>query len=393
MKTLFVPCWWMLPIVTSVLIGNRIASSAALRNSTERRISTEETSKTGVLEILASRMSAFHNFARMNKKLWRFPVMVLVLAGAGYGQQPCGERVVPVNVALRNGDLLRQLPADVFVAKTEERQISVTNLGEDDGARRVIVVVDTGELDRNVRKAEQVIVRSFVEQLRPEDKVAITTARGIRRNIRFGDDRSVLDSFLADIGNPKGRQDARGLAEELQTLLATEDLKPGDALFVVARDFDQDEPKLDSLQQKILERGVRVIAFQLGPTLAGTIFQTFGTIYPTYGSWSATANDRNLSYLAFNSGGYVVSAALWTPQSSFKLGDQEVRNLQADSINASKAIRKFYRVRFEQPLVKKAATWNLDLRPDIKDQIKKDVVTIYPRVLLPCVVTQVEKRR
>jgi hypothetical protein len=308
------------------------------------------------------------------------------LTGVAIGQEPCAEKVIPVNVALANGQLLRQLPADVFAAEFENRPISVAHIGEDSDPRRVVVVVDTGNLDREVRKAEQLIVRHLIEQLRPEDKVALTTVRGIRRKVGFEDQPSQLDTVLVDIGNPRGKRSAPGLAEEIQTLLMADYLKGGDAVVVVAEDFEPDEPQLASLQQKVLQRGIRVIAFQLGPRVMGTIYHN------AFGSWSASANDRSLAHLAFNSGGYMVNAALWDPWSSFKLGDKETKQLQTDTVNASRAIAKFYKLRFEQPPVKKAATWSLDLKPAIKDQIKKDVVTIYPRILLPCVMAQAEKK-
>jgi hypothetical protein len=313
--------------------------------------------------------------------------LALSLTGIALSQEPCGEKVIPVNVALTNGQLLRQLPADVFAAEFENRPISVAHIGEDSDPRRVVVVMDTGDLDREVRRAEQLVVRHFIEQLRPEDKVALTTVRGIRRKFGFENPGSQLDGVIADIGNPKGKRGGPGLAEEIQTVLMADNLKAGDAVLVVAEDFEPDEPQLASLQQTVLQRGIRVIAFQLGPRLMGTIYHT------AFGSWSASANDRSLAHLAFNSGGYMVNAALWTPQSSYKLGDSEAKQLQTDTVNAARAIAKFYKLRFEQPPVKKAATWTLDLRSDIKDRIKKDVVTIYPRVLLPCIATSAEKKK
>jgi hypothetical protein len=314
-------------------------------------------------------------------------VLLLVLAAVASGSvisvhsqtAECGQRQVIANVSLRNGSLLRGLRSGSFVATFRGQPIPVELLEEDRSPRRIAFLVDTGSLDRDVRKTEHHILKTILSEARPEESFSLVTVRGIRRQVPFGVERSAFEPVLVDIANPPRESSrANDLLPSLKELLSTSQLREGDGVIVIARDLDFGEGRFSEVLATLVQRGIRVYAFQLGPTMAGE-YLTFGWSGPFF----TLGNESTLRSLAWNSGGYIMVASSWSAQHSFKFTPERAELLRIASINSYRAIVQFYRLRIVPPQLKLQEDWALDVVPSIKDQAKQ-VILVYPRLLQPC---------
>src|SRR5215472_18502711 len=103
----------------------------------------------------------------MWSRLFSLLLAISSLAAGASAQQACSAIEVPVSVISAGGESFRGLAADSFVASSGS---VVKSLTYDDGARRVLLVVDTSnKLSGNARKAEAELVDSLLAASRPED--------------------------------------------------------------------------------------------------------------------------------------------------------------------------------------------------------------------------------
>src|SRR5262245_39980803 len=110
-----------------------------------------------------------------------------LIAGA-FAQQACSSIEVPVGVISASGESFRGLTAESFVTSNGP---VVKSLTYDNGPRRVLFIVDTStKLSANVHRAAAEMLDSLVAASRPEDLIALITARGPGGLVKFGEDRS-----------------------------------------------------------------------------------------------------------------------------------------------------------------------------------------------------------
>src|SRR5260370_20054928 len=192
-------------------------------------------------------------------------VMLFGLAAGSVAQQAC-KIEVPVGVINASGDTFRGLSAEDFAGRASKGSVAVKSIVFDDGPRRVLFIVDASKkLSTNTRKAEIELIDTLTAASRPEDSLALITARGPGGMVKFGEDRAGFARALSAQGASNRSRDGilDAVTDGMEWFTGP---RPGDAIVVIAADLDgnhKSNPK--SVAKALGQHHIRMFGLALGP--------------------------------------------------------------------------------------------------------------------------------
>jgi len=326
----------------------------------------------------------------MSSRLFLLLLAILTFAAGAMAQQACSAIEVPVSVISAGGESFRGLSAESFVASNG----SVKSLTYDEGPRRVLLVVDTSsKLSNNARKAEAELVDSLVTASRPEDSLALITARGQGGIVKFGEDRAGISRALSPQAGPNRKGGV--LDAVVDGLEWFEGSRPGDAIIVIAADLDgnhKTNPK--SVAKALAAHHVRMFGLALGPIQAGS---TVGTSTVTSGMSQGMAQAQSLTGaqvlltgdehflpLVLDSGGLLLGVLNEQADVPHNMNDNKFQQqVRYKAQQMYKVVSIFYRLHVESPQAS-PQPWNLGVTETIRKQAPGAMWLLYPHQLGPC---------
>lgn len=318
--------------------------------------------------------------------------ILVTAAASGMAQQACSAVEVPVGVISASGDTFRGLAAEDFLAS---KGSSVKSLAYDDSPRRVLLVVDTSEkLPSNAHLAAAELVKGIVAASRPEDSLALITARGPGGEIKFGEDRSLFSSVLVEGSSHSKQGVLDALMEGMEWFAGS---KPGDAVVLIAADLDGNhKTNAKAVAKAVAARHMRLFGLALGPVVVeNTVASKFitstnsqgglGYATPMTGELITQDGDLNFFPLVTNSGGLLLTVVnTSTSKGALNMNDpqtQERVRYKAQQIFGM--IKVFYRAQVESHGLSHPQNWTLDLSDSIRKG-QPPMFLLYPHELGPC---------
>jgi hypothetical protein len=300
-------------------------------------------------------------------------------------QQAC-KAEMPIGVINSGGESFRGLSPQDFQAHGP-KGVGIASVSYDDGPRRLLMVVDTGKkLSVGAHKAEVELVKSIVAASRPEDSLALITARGPGGLVKFGEERSSLVAALdsnANTGKDRGVLDA--IVDSIEWF---SDPHPGDAIVLIAASTEGNHkanPK--SVAKALATHHIRLFGLALGPVMTRNLSKEGVVTSTTTGGMSyATAGVGDFVYpLSQNSGGLVVAALNDQSQGGGdRMADPRfLQFLRSRAQVITNAVQVFYRVQVEQPQISHPEGWTLEIKENIR-KASPPMFLLYSRELGPC---------
>jgi hypothetical protein len=319
-------------------------------------------------------------------------IMFAVLVGSCAAQQACSTIEVPVSVISAGGESFHGLTVDSFV--TSKGPIVKSSVF-DDGPRRVLFVVDTSKkLSGNVHKAAAALLDTLVTASRPEDSLALITARGPGGMVKFGEDRAGFAQALSAQGTTNRSHD--GILDAVMDGMEWfNGSRPGDAIVVIAADLDGNhKSNAKSVAKALSEHHIRMFGLALGPiqtsssvatgSITSTTSQGMALATPATGTMFVTTGDEHFLPLTGNSGGLLLSVMDETLDTPHNMNDPKVQQqVRYKAQQLLKMVSVFYRLQIEAPQLSHPQEWKLG----VSDAVRKGVPAmwlLYPRELGPC---------
>jgi hypothetical protein len=307
-------------------------------------------------------------------------------------QQACSAVEVPVGVINAGGETFRGLSAQDFIAS---KGTTVKSLTYDNGPRRVLFVVDTSpKLSSNTHAAAAELVKTLIESSRPEDSLALITARGPGGAVKFGEDRAgLVRALIPEAGTDHKKQGVLdAMMEGIEWFSAPQ---PGDAIVLIAADLDGNHkanPK--TVAKAAADHHLRLFGLALGPvitqsTVAGgsmtsTTSQGLALTKPMTGEVLVQEGDEHFFPLVVNSGGLVLAVVNASLDKSNNMSEprvQEQVRYKAKQLFAM--ISVFYRAQVESPALSHHPDWTLEVNEKVRKSTPA-MFLLYPRELGPC---------
>ena len=322
--------------------------------------------------------------------------VILGFSTLGLGQQAACKGVeVPIGVISASGDIFRGLAAEDFVSHVQKKPATVKLVTYDDGPRRVLIVVDVNKtLSPGSRKAQGEVVRTILENSRPQDTFALISTHGHGPQVKFTADRSAIRQALGwDNGPDSGKE--LGVLDGVMTGMEWfETPQSGDSIVVIAADMEGNHKTNARLVARALEeKHIRMFGLALGPvttksSLAGETVTTAsqGLAYsrPLVGDVAVTTGDDNFFPLTVNSGGMVMVVMNGDSRRTYNLEDPHVlQAVRQKALSVSKMISAYYRMQVEPPPLAHPQDWSLTINPEVQKHAPPMFV-LYPHQLGPC---------
>ncbi len=328
----------------------------------------------------------------MSSRLLSFLITTLILVTGAAAQQACSTVEVPVGVISAGGETFRGLAADSFVVP---KGAVIKSLTFDDGPRRILVVVDTaGKLSSNVHKAAAEALNSLVAATRPEDSLALITARGPGGSVKFGEDRAGMARALSPQAGPNRKEGV--LDAVMDGLEWFNGSRPGDAVVVIANDLDGNhKTNVKAIAKMLAARHIRLFGLALGPvqarsTVAGgsmtsTTSQGLAWTTPATGSLiTNSSGDEHLLPLTSNSGGLLIGIINEESDTPHNMNDAKVQQqVRYKAQQLYKVVSVFYRMQIESPQLSHQQGWTVDVNESIRKS-QPAMWVLYPHELGPC---------
>ncbi len=313
-------------------------------------------------------------------------------AGMSLAQsQDCSSIEVPVGVVNGNGESFHGLSSADFAARAGKRTLALKAMTFDDGARRVVLVLDgSKKLSTETRKAEEMMVQTILDAARPQDTFAMVTARGPENVVKFGEPRSSLMEALPREGAPRHGKENGVLDAVMQGIGLFGDARPGDSIVVIAADLDGSRSTSPRLVARALQQHhIRMFGLAVGlvavknSTVSGQTTTAWGlsTATPGVGDFIYDTGDANFYPLTKNSGGLVMAVMNYDPRITFSLKDPKFQaRLKQQAVTVYNMIAAYYRVELEaaQP-----GEWNLEPTSEVR-KAAPNMFLLYPHELYPC---------
>lgn len=319
-------------------------------------------------------------------------VMLAGMSAAGVAQQSCSSIEVPVGVINAGGESFRGLTAQDFIAS---KGATVKSIAYDNGPRRVLVVVDTSpKLSSNTHAAAAELVKTLIDASRPEDSLALITARGPGGAVKFGEDRAgLVRALVPEAGADHKKQGV--LDAMMEGINWFSGPQPGDAIVLIAADLDGNHkanPK--TVAKAAAEHHLRMFGLALGPvitqsTVAGgsmtsTTSQGLAYTKPMTGEVLVQEGDEHFFPLVINSGGLVLAVVNASLDKSNNMSEPRVQEqVRYKAKQLFGMITVFYRAQIESPAASHHQDWVLDVNEDLRKKVPA-MFLLYPRELGPC---------
>lgn len=315
-------------------------------------------------------------------------LVLLFPSAAVFAQQGCPATELGMNVVLPNGKTLKGLKLENLTGQTKHDRVALDSLTFDTSPRRILMVLDMGrDLSADVRRAQIEIAAYLVTAGRPTDSMALLTARGALKSVRFGENHDAILGALAELrDNKTGPVTQNGILDGvMEGVQWFQNPAPGDAIIVMASEIEKNKSTRYSQVAKALEeQKIRLFSVALGPIMAGTDFGPLNAFAPHNEGWAFAINEENLSALTWNSGGYMLFEDTTDPWKDYKLTDAHLQKLLEEAAEMYVAIATYYRVNVRPPLgLKRREGWKLDLTEEIRKKVPRAFM-VYPRLLEPC---------
>lgn len=311
---------------------------------------------------------------------------LLLVCTNGSAEQPPCDAELPVNVVLPDASLVRGLGPENFVARTKREPLRIGSFTTDTGPRRILFVVETGkQLPEAARTVEAAVLSHILSIARPEDSFALLTARGPRREVRFGSNRDAVNASVHELGEaPRGKNQENGVLDALlEGAEWFQEARPGDAIIVMTMGIESaHKASYSKVRTALAAQRIRLFGFQLGQKIAG-FYQT--AVAPgIWGQFSVQAfvspNEENVFALSFESGGFVCNENTGgDPWRQYKLTEERLEIVKILGQQMHKAATNYYSLRAEFP----RRNYVIDLADPMKQKLPQAMVT-YPRRLPDC---------
>jgi hypothetical protein len=291
------------------------------------------------------------------------------------------------------------LAAEDFVGHLQKKPVTVKLVTFDDGPRRVLIVVDVNKkLPADARKAQGEMLRTILDNARPQDTFALISTHGHGPQVKFTADRAAIKLAL---GWDNGSENAKEKEKELGVLDGVmagmewfETPQSGDSIVVMAADMEGNHKTNARLVASALEeKHIRMFGLALGPvttknSLAGeTVMNaSMGLAYsrPAVGDVTYATGDDNFFPLTVNSGGMVLGVVNGDSYRSYHMEDtQMLQAVRQKALSVSKMISAYYRMQVEPSQMAHPQDWNLTINPEVQKHAPPMFV-LYPHQLGPC---------
>lgn len=331
----------------------------------------------------------------MASRYLTFLMLVCSLLAAGVAQPACPKVEIPVGVVSANLDTFRGLAAEDFAAQPHKGKVQVKSATFDDGPRRMLVVVDTSKkLPANARAAEVELIKAMVAASRPEDSLALITARGPGGIVKFGEDRNGLIDAISSEG--KANRNNEGVLDAVMDGMEWFDgSRAGDAIVLIAADLEGNhKASAKTVAKALADHRMRLFGLALGPvtttsTVASqmvthTASQGLAEATPETGSIVYETGDLNFYPLTTNSGGLLLSVINGNRDSFFSMDDpKQQQRVRQKGRQVVGLVNTFYRLEIDQPQLSRPETWTLQVKDSIR-KLAPAMWILYPRELGPC---------
>jgi len=324
-----------------------------------------------------------------------FTIFLCCLVALGTAQTACSKVEIPVSVVNATLDTFRGLAAEDFAAQPQKGKVEIKSAALDEGPRRMLLVVDTSKkLPANARAAEVELIKAMVAASRPEDSLALTTARGPGGIVRFGEDRNGLIEAISPEG--KASRSNEGILDAVMDGIEWfEGARPGDAIVLIAADLEGNHkanPK--TVAKALADRHMRMFGLALGPVTATstvashmvthTVSQGLAEATPAIGAIIYETGDLNFYPLTTNSGGLLLSVINGNRDLSFSMDDpKQQQRVRQKGRQVVGMVDTFYRLQIDQPQFSHPETWTLDVKDTVR-KLAPAMWILYPRELGPC---------
>jgi hypothetical protein len=300
---------------------------------------------------------------------------------------------VPVGVISAGGETFHGLAAQDFLSS---KGFVVKSAAFDSGPRRVLLVVDTGKkLSPNAHQAATELVNALVAASRPEDSLALITARGPGGEVKFGEDRASIAGALASPEADPARSKEGVLDALLEGIEWFSGSQPGDAVVLIAADLDGNhKANSKSAAKALADHHLRMFGLALGPVVASSTVATKmvtssvsqGLAYatPLTGQQVMQEGDTNYFPLVTNSGGLLLAVSTTADRGSYNLSDPKVQEqVRHKAHQVFGMITTFYRAQVESQKLSHPQGWTLDVN-ESKRKGQPSMFLLYPHELGPC---------
>ena len=324
--------------------------------------------------------------------------VILALSTLGLGQQSaCKSVEVPIGVISASGDIFRGLAAEDFVGHLQKKPVTVKLVTFDDGPRRVLIVVDVNKkLSPDARKTQGEMLRTILDNARPQDTFALISTHGRGAQVKFTADRSAIKTALGwDNGQDNGKEKELGVLDGVMAGMEWFGTpQSGDSIVVMAADMEGNHKANPKLVARALEeKHIRMFGLALGPvttknSVAGETVTnaSMGLAYsrPVVGDVTYTTGDDNFFPLTVNSGGMVLGVINGDSYHSYRLEDPQVlQAVRQKALSVSKMISAYYRMQVEPPQLARPEDWSLTMNPEVQKH-SPPMFVLYPHQLGPC---------
>jgi hypothetical protein len=297
---------------------------------------------------------------------------------------------LPVGIVGPNGESFRGLSTDQFAAHAGKVTVPIKSLTYDDGARRIVVVVDTSKkLSMDARKASASMVETLVASARPNDSFAFIAARGPERVVKFGEDRADFVRSLSDENEVKGGKGGV-LDAVMQGISLFGDSQPGDSIVVIAQDLEGSKTTNPRKVAKALQdHKVRMFGLALGlvatrnATVSGQSTTAWGLAQarPATGDMIYNTGDEDFYPLTKNSGGLVIAVMGGDYQHTYSMKDPKFQaSVKQKAQVLFNMIAGLYEVELTAP---PAGEWNIEPSENLR-KAAPAMFLLFPHEIASC---------
>jgi len=303
----------------------------------------------------------------------------------------CKAVAVPVGIINGSGEPFHGLSIADFTGHSGKTALTLKNMTYDDAPRRVVLIVDTSKkLSADTHKAEQTLVETLLDAKRPEDSIALITARWPEHLVKFGEQRPAYVQALPEEEEGRHGKEAGVLDAVMKGIELFGDPKPGDSVIVIAADLEGNRQINARRMAKLLEQHhVRMFGLALGPVTTKNYAlsaQTnsawgFATATPGTGDMVYNTGDEDFYPLTRDSGGLVLAVMNGDYQHTYSMKDPKfVARVKQDARVVYNMVAGYYRVEIENW---RGGEWSFEPTEDVR-KVASNMFLLYPHTLAGC---------
>jgi hypothetical protein len=302
----------------------------------------------------------------------------------------CKSIEVPVGVVNANGESFRGLAAADFSGRAGKAVLALKSMTYDESARRVVLVVDTSKkLSADTRKAEHALIETILDAARPQDALALVTARGPERVVKFGEQRAAFLEALPQEGDAWHGKEAGVLDAVMQAIGLFGQQKPGDSIIVIAADLEGNHSTNAKRVAKALqEHHVRMFGLALGlvstrnAAVSGQSTTAWGLALttPVTGDVIYDTGDQDFYPLTRDSGGVVLGVMNGDYRHTYSMADPKFEaRVKQEARTVFNMVAAYYRVELDPH----PGDWTLEPSANLRKAVRV-MFLLYPHELGSC---------